>query len=455
VFTSSGLPRMKRSMFSLAVLALVEVCLALAPGTRVLPRSTAVRSPADLPLIGSTKAPVLLNTASLAPSSVPDENTILSLAASIASDESSTLSPSLSGGADAEITGANMARLALGVVAATYGTNYACVKLLDEWVGSPSIAAALRFAVACAAMLPALGYLGVKVDSRYTSWPLARDGLTVGFWFFLGYAVQAMALETSAASLQAFLLSLSVVVCPLLERFADGKRQPLRAWLAAGLSVLGVACLELDSASGALSGAGLSQGDVLGLLQPVFFGIGFWQCEHAMARHRTPEPEVAADASAADATAKPSGIASFATPVALTAWQLVSVLTLSLVWMMSSEPAAPAALWSCVQTIAAEPAAHAALLGTIAWTGVGTTAGCALVEAAALGELSSSEATVVFSTEPLWGAAFAFVMLGEVLGPQCMLGGALMVVACIVSGVELPTGWLTKAAEPTPLEQPE
>ena len=35
--------------------------------------------------------------------------------------------------------------------------------------------------------------------------------------------------------------------------------------------------------------------------------------------------------------------------------------------------------------------------------------------------------------EPLWGAGFAFVLLGETMGPQCQLGGMLMVLACVVS----------------------
>ena len=55
------------------------------------------------------------------------------------------------------------------------------------------------------------------------------------------------------------------------------------------------------------------------------------------------------------------------------------------------------------------------------------------MESAALGELSSADATVVFATEPLWGAGFAFLLLGETMGPQCQLGGMLMVLACIVS----------------------
>merc|ERR1712129_298922 len=37
---------------------------------------------------------------------------------------------------------------------------------------------------------------------------------------------------------------------------------------------------------------------------------------------------------------------------------------------------------------------------------------------------------------PLWGAGFAFLLLGETMGPQCQLGGMLMVLACIVSSSE-------------------
>ena len=68
------------------------------------------------------------------------------------------------------------------------------------------------------------------------------------------------------------------------------------------------------------------------------------------------------------------------------------------------------------------------------------------MESAALGELSSADATVVFATEPLWGAGFAFLLLGETMGPQCQLGGMLMLLACIVSS----TGG--EMAPPSPAE---
>ena len=311
---------------------------------------------------------------------------------------------------------ANTARVALAIVAATYGSNYACVKLLDEWIGEPSIAALLRFTVALSVMLPALAYCGAK-DDRYFKWSFAKDGLVIGAWFAAGYCAQAIALETSPAGIQAFLLALSVLVCPMLEAVVDGKEQPRRVWFAALLAATGVAALELD---GIAHGGALSQGDIVGLLQPLFFGAGFFQCEKAMHRHGR-------------------GAKDLATPAALTAWQLMAVLALTSVWVVVAgggegfEKVAALA-----QDLVTDPfsAGHAAILGTVLWTGVGTTAGCTLVEAAALGELSSADATVVFATEPLWGAGFAFLLLGETMGPQCQLGGMLMVLACIVSSSE-------------------
>ena len=129
---------------------------------------------------------------------------------------------------------ANAARFALAAVAATYGSNYACIKLLDEWIGEPSMAALLLFTVALAAMLPALAYCGAR-DERYLQWGFAKDGLVIGAWFAAGYCAQAIALETSAAGVQAFLLALSVLVCPMLEALVDGKEQPRRVWSAAPL----------------------------------------------------------------------------------------------------------------------------------------------------------------------------------------------------------------------------
>ena len=132
----------------------------------------------------------------------------------------------------------------------------------------------------------------------------------------------------------------------------------------------------------------------------------------------------------------------------------MAVLGLTSAWVVGAGGGAGVEqLGALVHALLADPCApgHAAILGTVLWTGVGTTAGCTLVESAALGELSSADATVVFATEPLWGAGFAFLLLGETMGPQCQLGGMLMVLACVVSstGGEMAPG---EMAPPSPAE---
>jgi len=321
-------------------------------------------------------------------------------------------------GERAPLDHATAARLSLALVAAAYGSNYACVKLMDEWVGTPAQAALLRFAVASAIAIPTLGYFA-HTRKDLVSWPVARDGLSIGLCFGAGYIVQALALQTSSASLQAFLLSLSVIVCPLLDQLIGGKPQPARVWMAALIAVLGVGCLEC----GNLAAATLSQGDIIGLLQALFFGSGFWLCEKAIDRHRTVEHDMAL-------------------PVALTSWNLVAVLAFASVWLAveSSGGYGTASvsgidqLHALIDTVAAAPLDHLSLIGALLWTGIVTTAGCSFAEAGALGEISSADATVVFATEPLWGAFFAWAMIGEELGPSTVVGGLLMVLACVISG---------------------
>ena len=64
---------------------------------------------------------------------------------------------------------------------------------------------------------------------------------------------------TLSSCLQAFLLSLTAVVCPLLERFIAQKPQPPRVWLASVIALLGTAVSGLKGMR-----SSFSQGDLLG-----------------------------------------------------------------------------------------------------------------------------------------------------------------------------------------------
>ena len=63
----------------------------------------------------------------------------------------------------------------------------------------------------------------------------------------------------------------------------------------------------------------------------------------------------------------------------------------------------------------------------------------------------AAHAHEIVATEPLWGALFANLMLGETMGATGLLGGAMVVLACLVStsstadeilaSLELPGRW--------------
>lgn len=229
--------------------AAAAVCLCLVGGSHAL-QSKSVVSPASirpvihptLPLATAVSVSDELHAAAVAlldSDQAAECDTTAMSTAGITAVPGHPIDPSSPEAGGASSSNANAARFALAAVAATYGSNYACIKLLDEWIGEPSIAALLRFTVALSAMLPALAYCGAR-DERYFQWAFAKDGLVIGAWFAAGYCAQAIALQTSAAGVQAFLLALSVLVCPMLEALVDGKEQPRRVWSAAPLRILTV-----------------------------------------------------------------------------------------------------------------------------------------------------------------------------------------------------------------------
>ena len=125
-------------------------------------------------------------------------------------------------------------------------------------------------------------------------------GARVGGLCALGYASQAAALGMgSPPGTTAFICSLQSVVVALMAARSTGVAP--QTWVAIGLSVAGVGCLELPSvlpsvlhAAEAGAGAAASPfhlGDVLAFGQPIGFGLSYVVLEEAMAEHPADEPE--------------------------------------------------------------------------------------------------------------------------------------------------------------------
>ena len=302
------------------------------------------------------------------------------------------------------------ARLILLSVSAFYGTNFACVKILEDHIDS-SIAALCRFIVAALVFSPNL------VKCIRTNPAIVRGGLEVGMYTAIGYWSQSNALETTDASIVAFICSLAVIVVPLLNRIV-GKREVDGPWyadfIAPVLATVGVGCLELGGSE--LPGVG----SLWALMQPIFFGFGFWRIEHLIKE------------------AKEDGDAQ-----GFTGAMMLFIAVFAAVWTSQSffgssfgdYSAMMAAFSSQIQGFMSLP-----VIAAILWTGIVTTALTSYGENIAMKQLSAAESTVIYSTEPLWGTAFAAVALGEHIGANTLVGAALILTACLWSsmGPSLP-----------------
>lgn len=331
------------------------------------------------------------------------------------------------------------ARWLLVVAAALYGTNFSVVKLLGDEM-PVGISTSLRFGLAALATLPWLvqGFLPnlraqidlPNVDDKEHGPRVMATlyGLEVGFWNSIGYVAQAVGLETTLASESAFLCSMAVVIVPLLDWIA-GKRMRSRQWVGALMALVGVAFLELGDVDALLSSGGgtISTGDALSMIQPFTFGLGFWRMEQAMNRFPEEAPR-------------------------MTAAQLMAIFISSVLYCLWTVGAADSlvagndihqALAGFQTSIAEIPtsfpwkewSSDPAILFGLFWTGCITTALTIYMETLALESLSAAETTLIFSTEPLWGTAFAVAVMGEQMGTNAVVGAGLILSACLYSNL--------------------
>lgn len=398
-------------------------------------------------------------------------------------------------------------RLALLAVAALSGSGYAAVRVLGDSYDSSSILA-IRFVIAALVLAPWL---------RRCAPAVRGVALETGGWLAVGYIAQAVCLQTSNAGAAAFLASLTTVVCPVIERLT-GKRLDQKAWTAMVLAVLGAFALEFGA------GEMPNANDLIGLLQPLLFGIYLFKTENALEKHpelgipitavqtavcavacvgwwgfchqhgMTPEAtteiiaqvnqvanQVAQPAidlfqgehqSEEEAAmilgalkSEPSVVQAHSTAATLPADIMSSVdammqpidrATNSMEAASSAVPDGVSesrievpdgvsnALWQ------AKMMTYAPKVFALAWLGILSSAAVLAVESIAVGKLSSSETAVVFSTEPLWAAAMGAIFVGEHIGPNTFVGGALVLAACIsrvASPQELGEHWRKAMAD--------
>ncbi len=248
-----------------------------------------------------------------------------------------------------------------------------------------------------------------------------KYGAELGLYMFLGYAFQAIGLETIPASRSGFLLYLNVKFVPFLSYLILGRTIRRGTWISAFVAFLGTALLALDvgvtTNTSTITGA-LSVGDLWSIAAAASSAMFILRMERASkAVPRSSE---------------------------LNAATLWTVAAFSLFWSLYislSDYSGNGGAGGGFETFT-DAFLHATqmlyqrtystisthLLPLIYLSGI-TTALANFLQSKAQKDISAERASVIYAMDPVYGAIFANVLLGETLGGRGLVGAFLIVVA--------------------------
>ncbi|KAI3910405.1 hypothetical protein MKX01_034799 [Papaver californicum] len=276
----------------------------------------------------------------------------------------------------------------LNVIAVIYASNIPVLKEVEAIV-DPSTFTVVRFTLSAIFFLPFVVRASGDSETR-------TAGLELGVWVSLGYLMQALGLVTSDAGRASFITLFTLIVVPLLDGML-GAIVPAVTWIGALISIVGVTLLES-------SGSPPSVGDLLNFLSAVFFGVHMLRTEHF-----------------ARSTKRDNFLP-------LLGYEVCVVAIFSIIWYFVGG-------W-IGDTLELDPGSWTwpvvrYWLVNFPWipaiyTGVLSTGVCLWGEMSAMRDVSATEAAIIYGLEPLWGAGFAWFLLGERWGITGWIGAALV-----------------------------
>lgn len=263
-----------------------------------------------------------------------------------------------------------------------WGVAFYFQKIAMDHVG-PLTFLGLRAAIASAALAPwAWQEQGrPAADAR----PIWHYAVLAGLVFFTGGALQQTGLVTATVTNTSFLTALYVILTPFLLWMLKHEKPGLRVWIAAVMAFVGIWYL------GGGSLAAFSKGDVLIAVSSLFWSL-YMVVTGASAKAGRPRLYTCLHFAV---------IAALALPLAF-AFEDVS--------------------WAAIKAGAVP----------ILYVGLISTAFTFTIMATAVRHIPASRASVLLSTEVVFGAAAGYVMLGERLPLVGWLGAGLVLAAIIL-----------------------
>ena len=227
-----------------------------------------------------------------------------------------------------------------------------------------------------------------------------RAGAELGLWLFLGSNIQLLGLQLTDAARAGFIVQLTTVLVPLAEALVLRRALPPRLWAAVAAATAGIA--QISVLGGAASGD--PRGDALVAASAVMYTA-----------HVVRLGEFAA-ALPALGLAKAKAAAQLA----------LNVATLG---ALQAGGGVDLGGWAASLT----PAEAATLGGVCLWNGLVPSAFTTWAQSYGQSAVSPTAANVLYSLQPVTNAAIAAVVLGEVLTPDEVGGGALVLLGAALA----------------------
>lgn len=265
-------------------------------------------------------------------------------------------------------------------VAFIWGLGFVAVKIGLNGGMSPFFLMTLRFGVAALALIP-MQWSKRKTIKKETY----KHGILLGFFMFLGFAFQTFGLQYTTTSKNAFLTGVNVILVPFLTWFFLKKKIPLRAALAALLSLIGMGLLTLND------DLSINIGDLLTIVCAVMF-----------AAHITMTSVIAKNDSA----------------MSLVLIQMITAALLSLIMtLLIREP------WNLT------PSSSLAVL----YLGIFSTMVAFVLQTVGQRFAHATKAAILLSAESLFGAFFGVVLFQDAMSPRMMLGAGIIFIGILLA----------------------
>lgn len=273
----------------------------------------------------------------------------------------------------------NLAILLL--VTLVWGTTFPLLKMASSTLSGLEISG-IRFVLAAFCMAPFM---------RKVPWRTWVDGAVLGLLALVSYVSQAFGMQYISSNRSAFLTSLAVLMVPLLGLFW-GARLTAITLGAALLACVGIGFMSWE-------GGAHRVGDSATVLCALAYALYVIVLSQRSSDHDSRQ---------------------------LTATQIAFMAVLSVVWIAGASMFSNGSLGTLPERLAPHWL-------QLLYLGVIATAGMLLLQAMAQRQVAADKAAVIYAMEPVFAALFAWLWLNEMLSARAALGGALVVVAVLLS----------------------